>query len=75
MRWEKNGGHSIVIRRDSPLLSCKRDFTEIGAGYFTFLNKSKTQFQVFGGAALGNSKHVMMIFLPMILQKNITLVK
>jgi len=57
VRWEKNGGNDTFFQNDSSLLSYKRNFTEIGAGYFTTAaNNIKMRFQVFGGAAFGSSK-------------------
>jgi hypothetical protein len=56
-RWEKNGGNDSFFPNDSSFLSYKRNFTEIGAGYFTpAKNNKKMQFQVFGGTAFGSSK-------------------
>lgn len=56
-RWEMNGGNDSFFPSDSSLLSYKRNFTEVGAGYFTSAgNNKKMQFQVFGGAAFGSSK-------------------
>jgi hypothetical protein len=55
--WEKNGGNDSFFQNDSSFLSYKRNFTEVGAGYFTSAKKNKKmQFQVFGGAAFGASK-------------------
>ncbi len=57
IQWEKNGGNDSFFQNDSSFLSYKRNFTEIGAGYFTSSAKNKKlQFQVFGGAAFGSSK-------------------
>ncbi|MEO8413072.1 MAG: hypothetical protein ABI472_05405 [Ginsengibacter sp.] len=57
VRWEKNGGNDSFFPRDSSFLSYKRNFTEIGAGYFSSVqHNDKMQFQVFGGAAFGSSK-------------------
>ncbi|MEP6948854.1 MAG: hypothetical protein ABI863_06255 [Ginsengibacter sp.] len=56
-RWEKNGGNDSFFPNDSSFLSYKRNFTEIGLGYFSpAKNNKKMQFQVFGGAASGSSK-------------------
>jgi hypothetical protein len=56
-RWEKNGGNDSFFPNDSSFLSYKRNFTEIGAGYFTSMEYyNKMQFQVFGGIAIGSSK-------------------
>jgi hypothetical protein len=55
-RWEKNGGNDSFFPDDSSLLSYKRNFTEIGAGYFSAVGyNEKMQFQLFGGAAFGSS--------------------
>jgi hypothetical protein len=55
-RWEKNGGNDSFFPNDSSLLSYKRNFTEIGVGYFTPVQyNEKMQFQLFGGAAFGSS--------------------
>jgi hypothetical protein len=55
-RWEKNGGNASFFPNDSSLLSYKRNFTEIGAGYFTpGHDNEKMQFQIFGGVAFGSS--------------------
>jgi hypothetical protein len=57
VRWEKNGGNDSFFQNDSSFLSYKRNFTEVGAGYFTSVeNNKKMQFQVLGGAAFGSSK-------------------
>lgn len=57
VRWEKNGGNDSFFQNDSSFLSYKRNFTEIGVGYFTSAkDNKKMQFQVFGGAAFGSSK-------------------
>ena len=57
VRWEKNGGNDSFFQNDSSFLSYKRNFTEVGAGYFTSVwNNKKMQFQAFGGAAFGSSK-------------------
>jgi hypothetical protein len=55
--WEKNDGTDSFFPNDSSFLSYKRNFTEIGAGYFTSAgNNKKMKFQVFGGVAFGSSK-------------------
>ncbi|HSQ44370.1 MAG TPA: hypothetical protein VLM16_05210, partial [Ginsengibacter sp.] len=55
-RWEKNGGNDSFFPADSSLLSYKRNFTELGVGYFTNARyNEKMQFQLFGGAAFGTS--------------------
>ena len=55
-RWEKNGGNDSFFPGDSSLLSYKRNFTEIGAGYFSPVQyNERMQFQLFGGAAFGSS--------------------
>jgi hypothetical protein len=57
VRWEKNGGNDSFFPNDSSFLSYKRNFTELGAAYFTSAgNNKKLQFQVFSGAAFGSSK-------------------
>ena len=57
IRREKNGGNDSFFQNDSSFLSYKRNFTEIGAGYFAVAgNNIKMQFQVFAGAAFGASK-------------------
>jgi hypothetical protein len=56
-RWEKNGSNDTYFRGDSSLLSYKRNFTEVAAGYYAASKKNnKMLFQVFGGAALGPSR-------------------
>jgi hypothetical protein len=55
-RWEKNSGNDSFFPGDSSLLNYKRNFTELGAGYFTSMAyNEKMQFQLFGGVALGAS--------------------
>jgi len=55
-RWEKNGGNDSFFPADSSLLSYKRNFTELGVGYFTNARyNEKMQFQLFGGVAFGTS--------------------
>ena len=39
VRWEKNGGNDSFFPNDSSFLSYKRNFTEVGAGYFTSAEK------------------------------------
>lgn len=57
IRWENNGGNDSFFPNDSSFLSYKRNYTEVGAGYFTSLeNNNKMQLQVFSGAAFGSSK-------------------
>ncbi len=57
LRWESNSTNDTYFQGDSSLLTYKRNFTEIGFGYFTPMKKNKKmQFQVFGGAAFGSSK-------------------
>ncbi|MEP7231506.1 MAG: hypothetical protein ABI691_14695 [Ginsengibacter sp.] len=56
-RWESNSTNDTYFQGDSSLLTYKRNFTEIGFGYFTPMKKNeKMQFQVFAGAAFGSSK-------------------
>lgn len=56
LRWEKDGGNDSFFPGDTSLLSYKRNFTEIGTGYFTSPGyNQKMQFQVFGGVAFGSS--------------------
>lgn len=55
-RWEKNGGNDSFFPADSSLLSYKRNFTEIGIGYFAnATHNEKMQLQLFAGAAFGAS--------------------
>jgi hypothetical protein len=55
-RWEKNGGNDSFFPNDSSLLSYKRNFIELGVGYFTSMkDNQKMQFQLFGGTAFGSS--------------------
>ncbi len=55
-RWEKNGGNDSFFPDDSSLLAYKRNFTEIGAGYYTSMEyNEKMQFQIFSGVASGSS--------------------
>jgi hypothetical protein len=55
-RWEKNGGNDSFFPSDSSSLSYKKNFTEMGVGYFTSVRyNEKMQFQLFGGAAFGSS--------------------
>lgn len=55
-QWEKNGGNDSFFPNDSSLLSYKRNFTEMGVGYFTpIAYNEKMQFQLFGGVAFGSS--------------------
>jgi hypothetical protein len=55
-RWEKNGGNDSFFPNDSSFLSYKRNFTEIGTGYFTPVEyNERMQFQLFGGVAFGSS--------------------
>jgi hypothetical protein len=57
IRSEGNGGNDSFFPNDSSILSYKRNFTEIAAGYFSSGKKDKKmQLQVFGGAAFGSSK-------------------
>ena len=57
VRWEKNVGNDSFFPTDSSMLSYKKNFTEVGAGYFTSAgNNKKLQFQIFGGTAFGSSK-------------------
>lgn len=54
--WEKNGDNDSFFPSDSSILSYKRNFTEIGAGYFiNARHNEKMQFQLFGGIAFGSS--------------------
>lgn len=55
-RWESNSSNDSFFPNDSSLLKYKRNFTELGAGYFTpVAYNEKMQFQLFGGVALGSS--------------------
>src|SRR6185312_13632358 len=54
--WEKNRDNDSFFPNDSSLLKYKRNFTELGIGYFTpVAYNEKMQFQLFGGLALGSS--------------------
>ena len=56
-RWESNRTNDTFFQSDSSSLTYKRNFTELGAGYYTAMkNNKKMQFQVFAGAAFGSSK-------------------
>jgi len=56
-QWEKNGGNDSFFPNDSSFLSYKRNFTELGIGYFSSSKKNvKMQFQAFAGIAAGSSK-------------------
>lgn len=56
-RWESNGTNDTFFQGDSSFLTYQRNFTEMGAGYFTSMKKNKKMlFQVFAGAAFGSSK-------------------
>ncbi len=55
-RWEKNSSNDSFFANDSSLLKYKRNFTEMGAGYFgPIAYNEKMQFQLFGGVAFGSS--------------------
>lgn len=54
--WEKNSDNDSFFPNDSSLLKYKRNFTELGAGYFgPFAYNEKMEFQLFGGVAIGSS--------------------
>lgn len=54
---EKNNSNDSYFANDSSLLSYKKNFIEMGIGYFTLAKyNAKMQFQLFGGAAFGSSK-------------------
>ncbi len=56
-RWESNNANDTYFQGDSSFLTYKRNFAEIGFGYFTPMKKNKKmQFQFFAGAAFGSSK-------------------
>jgi len=55
-QWEKNGTNDTYYFGDTSRLSYRRNFVEIGLGYFSATRHSpKMQVQVFGGAAFGIS--------------------
>ncbi len=57
LRWESNATNDTYFQNDSSSLTYKRNFTELGAGYFSSVKKNdKMQFQVFTGVAFGSSK-------------------
>ena len=54
--WEKNGNNDTFYPGDTSLLSYKRNFSEMGIGYFASpLYNPKMQFQLFAGVAVGKS--------------------
>lgn len=56
IRWEKNNANDTYFYGDTSQLSYKRNFAEIGLGYFTSpQSNKKMQLQIFGGAAFGTS--------------------
>lgn len=56
-RWESNRTNDTFFQSDSSSLTYKRNFMELGAGYYTAMkNNNKMQFQVFTGMAFGSSK-------------------
>lgn len=57
LRWESNDANDSFFPGDSSFLTYKRNFTEMGAGYFAPMKQNKKmQFQFFAGGAFGSSK-------------------
>lgn len=55
-RWEKNYADYNLNSRDTSMVTYSRNSTELGIGYYTFINRRRQSiFQVFGGISLGRS--------------------